>query len=263
MPRKKRFEKTGNKRVIDWNDYITQVSRRPLQPRKEMLTDRGYLDEKAKDSDIVSVRYDVRYVAWWLNNFVLNRLDIDKNELIDIISGTFEVSKTSASKLMNLQPFDTNIPGLGKATFAGFFQFLAEETKAGRFWMVFDNLNDRCLFLTDNTEPGRLVVPSNQYIGVNRFDAWRDSMDKYYQLKHLLLTEKIVPSFESNCYRLDNSFAHIQKTYYLIEGLWGTQCRASVSEGWELLRPAPTWEEKPSDVVEEKIPRTVRNEDID
>lgn len=142
----------------------------------------------------------------------------------------------SMSKQVNLQPFNTSIPGLTRATFPEFFQFLSEEAKKGRFWMVFDNLTDRCLFLTDNAEPGRLTVPSNQYIGVNRYEAWRDSLDDYHRLKHLLETEKIAPSFEANMYRLDGSFAHFQKTCYLVEGLWGTQCLASVSEGWELVR---------------------------
>ncbi len=261
---KRTVKKKENERIVDWTEYIERNNpNRALQPKPEMLTDRGYYDRKAMYYGIVSIRYDVRYVAYWLNKYVLNKLGISSNELLKIISGTFQGGFSYMASNM-LKPFDTNIPGLGKATFAEFFQFLAEETKAGRFWMIIDNITDRVLFMTDNAEPDRLVVPSNQYIGVNRLNGWRDSMDEYHRLKHLLATEKVAPSFEYKWYRMDDSFTRFQKSYYFIDELFGTQCYANVSEGWELLRPAPTWEEKPSDVVEEKSPRTfIRNEDID
>ena len=229
------------RKVIHWTEYIARSRiNRALHPKKEMLTDRGYYDKKAMDDEIVSVRYDIRYIVYWLNRYVLNKLGIDKSELIEIISS--ELQGGFSCMTDTLKPFDTSIPGLGRTNFAEFFQFLAEESKKGRFWMIFD-LKDRCLFLTDNAEPGRFEIPTNQYIGANRLDGWRDTMEQYEQLQHLLKTEKVAPSFEYSRYRLDESFVHLQKTHYLLNGLFGTQCRASVSEGWELLRPAPTWEE--------------------
>lgn len=172
----------------------------------------------------------------WENNiegFIISRLRISY-----LSSKTLRLRLNQMMNNTNLL-LNTKIPGLGKATFSEFFQFLAEEARKGRFWTVYENSTDRCLFLTDSAEPGLLVIPQNQYIGANRREAWRDSMNDYKRRKHLLKTEKIAPSFESKRYRMDNSFGHFQNSYYLIEGLWGTQCRASVSEGWELLRPAP------------------------
>ena len=181
---------------------------------------------------------------WFPWEFVEIKLSVANDEFgkVKLLRGPLSKLRTmSQQSKLQIPTFTTSIPGLKKTTFPEFFQFLSEEAEKGRFWMVFDNLTDRCLFLTDNAEPGRLTVPTNQYIGVNRFEAWRDSLDDYHRLKHLLATEKIAPSFEANMYRLNGSFAHYQKTCYLIEGLWGTQCLASISEGWELLRPANKW----------------------
>ncbi|MBP0017345.1 MAG: hypothetical protein J7647_07280 [Cyanobacteria bacterium SBLK] len=162
-----------------------------------------------------------------------DRLREDKFQ--EILFNIQAMSKQQSN--LQLTPFQTNIPGVGEVTFPEFFQFLAEETRKGRFWVIAELGTERILFLTDNAEPGRLTVPVHQHIGLNRYDAWRDSFDDYERLQHLLTIDKIAPSFEYNRYRLDNSFVHFQKTHYLIEGLWGTQCRASVAEGWELIRP--------------------------
>ncbi|MBP0016977.1 MAG: hypothetical protein J7647_05385 [Cyanobacteria bacterium SBLK] len=152
---------------------------------------------------------------------------------------SFNLGLMTTPQTPNLTRFQTNIPGLGETIFPDFFEFLAEEARKGRFWVIKDNLTEKTLFLTDSAKPGLLVAPAHQYIGRNRMGGWRDTMDDYERLQHLLTTEKVAPSFEHNYYRLDNSLEHCQKTYYLIEELWGTQCRASCSEGWELLRPAP------------------------
>lgn len=160
---------------------------------------------------------------------------------IFFLTKDFHKEKTmSNNQSTSIEAFATSIPGLERATFPEFFQFLSEEAEKGRFWTLTDNLTDRCLFMTDPDDPKRLTAPIIQHIGYDFRYSWRDSLDEYDRLKHLLATEKTAPSFEYDLYRLDDSLAHYQKTYYLIEGLWGGQVRASVSEGWELLRPAST-----------------------
>ncbi|MBP0018971.1 MAG: hypothetical protein J7647_15660 [Cyanobacteria bacterium SBLK] len=139
----------------------------------------------------------------------------------------------------NLTPFQTNIPDVGETIFPDFLQFLAEESKKGRFWVVSEFPSDRVLFLTDNTDPNWVKIPTHQIIGMDRMNSWRDSMDDYDRLQHLLMTDGVAPQFVNKGYRLDDSFCQFQKTHYLIDGLFGTQCRASVSEGRELLRLAP------------------------